>query len=119
MNFASKLLDYVKQTHQGTFLWNVVDRKLSVLPVIHLLKVKRVSFVCIDICVYLNVICVVCFCAEVSASQDSDVESSQSGSDALSVGTDKSSQSGLTGNGGALVEGTNTVLVSAVSVSGL
>lgn len=55
---------------------------------------------------------------EVSGSQDSDVESSQSGSDALSVGTDKSSQSGLTGNGGTLVEGTNTVLVTAVSASG-
>lgn len=53
-----------------------------------------------------------------SGSQDSDVESSQSGSDALSVGTEKSSQSGPTGNGATIVEGTNTVLVSAVSVSG-
>lgn len=46
------------------------------------------------------------------------MESSQSGSDALSLGTDKSSLSVLTGNGGTLVEGTNTALVSAVSVTG-
>lgn len=53
---------------------------------------------------------------EVSGSQDSDVDS-QNGSDALSVGTDKSSQSGLAGTG-TIVEGTNTVLVSAISASG-